>query len=157
MQEPEASSDGLGGTYFFMNEAGRRAAIVKPCDEEPMAPNNPKVLLLSFSIRAYSDDCNIFKDCHSNVILHCLPGASPEAIIRMMQGFVGRAMGEPGLKPSVRVGEAATREVAAFLLDHEHFAKVPHTVMVKVRGPVGESVCRRRGCSLAVMKYSSLY
>lgn len=42
-QEPEASYDGLGGTYFFMNEAGRRAAIVKPCDEEPLAPNNPKV------------------------------------------------------------------------------------------------------------------
>jgi hypothetical protein len=42
-QEPEASSEGLGGTYFFMNEAGRRAAIVKPCDEEPLAPNNPKV------------------------------------------------------------------------------------------------------------------
>lgn len=24
------------------------------------------------------------------------------------------------------------REVAAFLLDHEHFASVPHTVLVKV-------------------------
>ncbi|CAL8468513.1 g8053 [Coccomyxa elongata] len=88
-QDPEASCDGLGGTYFFMNEAGRRAAIIKPCDEEPLAPNNPK-------------------------------------------GFVGRALGDPGLKPSVRVGEAAVREVAAFLLDREHFARVPHTVMVKV-------------------------
>ena len=48
------------------------------------------------------------------------------------QGFVGRALGDPGLKPSVRVGEAAVREVAAFLLDREHFARVPHTVMVKV-------------------------
>lgn len=35
--------DGLGGTYFFMDELGDRAAIVKPCDEEPLAPNNPKV------------------------------------------------------------------------------------------------------------------
>lgn len=43
LQDPEASCDGLGGTYFFMNEAGRRAAIIKPCDEEPLAPNNPKV------------------------------------------------------------------------------------------------------------------
>jgi hypothetical protein len=51
------------------------------------------------------------------------------------QGFVGRALGDPGLKPSVRVGEAAMREVAAFLLDHEHFASVPHTVLVKVRWP----------------------
>ena len=42
VQEPEASSEGLGGTYIFMDEAGRRAAIVKPCDEEPLAPNNPK-------------------------------------------------------------------------------------------------------------------
>lgn len=46
-QEPEASVDGLGGTYFFMDELGDRAAIVKPCDEEPLAPNNPKVHSLS--------------------------------------------------------------------------------------------------------------
>lgn len=43
LQEPEASLEGLGGTYFFMNEAGKRSAIVKPCDEEPLAPCNPKV------------------------------------------------------------------------------------------------------------------
>ena len=43
IQEPEASLEGLGGTYFFMNEAGKRSAIVKPCDEEPLAPCNPKV------------------------------------------------------------------------------------------------------------------
>ncbi|KAK9856809.1 hypothetical protein WJX84_006171, partial [Apatococcus fuscideae] len=92
-QEPEASVDGLGGTYFFMNELGDRAAIVKPCDEEPLAPNNPK-------------------------------------------GFVGRALGEPGLKPTVRVGEAALREVAAFLLDYGSFAGVPNTVLVRVRHPI---------------------
>lgn len=68
LQEPEAASEGLGGTYFFSNEAGQKIAIMKPCDEEPLAPNNPK-------------------------------------------GFVGRQLGEPGLKPTVRVGEAASREV----------------------------------------------
>ena len=52
-----------------------------------------------------------------------------------LQGFVGRALGDPGLKPSVRVGEAAVREVAAFLLDHEHFSSVPHTVFVKAGLP----------------------
>lgn len=41
-----------------------------------------------------------------------------------VQGFVGRELGHPGLKPTVRVGEAALREVAAFLLDHQNFAKV---------------------------------
>lgn len=59
-QEPEAAVDGLGGTYFFMNESGERAALMKPCDEEPLAPNNPK-------------------------------------------GFVGRQLGDPGMKPSVKV------------------------------------------------------
>lgn len=53
-----------------------------------------------------------------------------------MQGFVGRALGAPGLKPTVRVGEAAIREVAAYLLDHNHFAQVPHTVMVKFTHPI---------------------
>lgn len=42
---------------------------------------------------------------------------------------MGRALGEPGLKPTVRVGEAAMREVAAFLLDYDHFARVPYTVL----------------------------
>lgn len=42
-QQPEASTEGLGGTYFFLDENGKKTAIVKPCDEEPMAPNNPKV------------------------------------------------------------------------------------------------------------------
>lgn len=42
-QEPDAVETGLGGTYFFRSEAGAHVAIVKPCDEEPLAPNNPKV------------------------------------------------------------------------------------------------------------------
>lgn len=92
-QDPEAATEGLGGTYFFKSEGGTKIAIMKPCDEEPLAPNNPK-------------------------------------------GFVGRRLGEPGLKPTVRVGEAASREVAAYLLDHDRFAKVPHTVMVRMSHPI---------------------
>jgi hypothetical protein len=49
---------------------------------------------------------------------------------------VGKQMGEPGFKPTVRVGEAAMREVAAYLLDHGHFSKVPRTVLVRTRHPV---------------------
>ena len=71
-----------------------------------------------------------------------------------LQGFVGRSLGDPGLKPSVRVGEAAMREVAAFLLDHEHFASVPHTVMVKV-GPRTSPLLE--GLQAAMTKHSSLY
>ena len=87
------SPEGLGGSYVFSDERGRPAAIVKPCDEEPLAPNNPK-------------------------------------------GFVGRGLGDPGLRPTVRVGQAALREVAAYLLDHGGLARVPPTVLVRVAHPV---------------------
>jgi len=87
--DPVPIDSGLGGSYYFRNVAGDRVAIVKPTDEEPFAPNNPK-------------------------------------------GFVGRALGQPGLKKSVRVGETGFREVAAYLLDHENFANVPATALVKI-------------------------
>lgn len=37
---------------------------------------------------------------------------------------------EQGLRRGVRPGEGAVREVAAFLLDHHHFAGVPPTALV---------------------------
>ncbi|KAK7273269.1 hypothetical protein RIF29_14318 [Crotalaria pallida] len=88
--EPIPIQSGLGGAYYFRNSDGENVAIVKPTDEAPYAPNNPK-------------------------------------------GFVGKALGQPGLKRSVRVGETGFREVAAYLLDHNHFANVPCTALVKVR------------------------
>lgn len=87
--DPIPVKSGLGGAYYFRNIRGECVAIVKPTDEEPFAPNNPK-------------------------------------------GFVGKALGQPGLKHSVRVGETGVREVAAYLLDDGHFANVPATVLVKV-------------------------
>ncbi|PAN35933.1 hypothetical protein GQ55_6G234300 [Panicum hallii var. hallii] len=87
--DPIAVTGGMGGAYYFGDILGQRVAIVKPTDEEPFAPNNPK-------------------------------------------GFVGKTLGQPGLKRSVRVGETGFREVAAYLLDHKNFAKVPLTMLVKV-------------------------
>ena len=87
--DPIPVHSGLGGAYYFRNCKGESVAIVKPTDEEPFAPNNPK-------------------------------------------GFVGKALGQPGLKPSVRVGETGFREVAAYLLDGGHFANVPPTALVKI-------------------------
>ncbi|OMO69963.1 hypothetical protein COLO4_28845 [Corchorus olitorius] len=87
--DPIPVSGGLGGAYYFRNIRGENLAIVKPTDEEPFAPNNPK-------------------------------------------GFVGKALGQPCVKRSVRVGETGFREVAAYLLDYGHFANVPPTVLVKV-------------------------
>lgn len=86
---PNAPREGMGGTYFLSDASGGNIGIFKPCDEEPLAPNNPK-------------------------------------------GWNSRSMSDPGMKPSVRVGEAALREVAAFLLDHDGFAGVPPACLVAV-------------------------
>lgn len=87
--DPERLTEGLGGAYVFKNNLGQKIAVVKPTDEEPLAPNNPK-------------------------------------------GFVGRSLGDPGLKPTVRVGEAGLREAAAYLLDHDNFSKVPFTSLARM-------------------------
>lgn len=100
--DPVPISSGLGGSYYFRNVAGDRVAIVKPTDEEPFAPNNPK-------------------------------------------GFVGRALGQPGLKKSVRVGETGFREVAAYLLDHDNFANVPATALVKITHSIFNINCPVNG------------
>lgn len=117
---PEPIHDGMGGAYYFRDVWGEHAAIVKPTDEEPFAPNNPK-------------------------------------------GFVGKSLGLPGLKRSVRVGETGFREVAAYLLDYDHFAKVPPTMLVKITHNVfhmNEGVdCKTKTCdkkSLALSKIASL-
>lgn len=104
--DPVPISSGLGGSYYFRNVLGDRVAIVKPTDEEPFAPNNPK-------------------------------------------GFVGRALGQPGLKKSVRVGETGFREVAAFLLDHDNFANVPATALVKITHSIFNINCPVNGGNLA--------
>lgn len=119
--DPTPVNSGLGGAYYFRNSKGENAAIVKPNDEEPFAPNNPK-------------------------------------------GFTGRALGQPGLKRSVRVGETGFREVAAYLLDYGNFANVPPTVLVKISHPVfnvNESVSSTNkkaslGAARAVSKIASL-
>jgi len=40
---PNLVEDGLGGTYFIKDKDGDSIAVFKPRDEEPLAPNNPKV------------------------------------------------------------------------------------------------------------------
>lgn len=85
---PRPLEEGLGGSYLFSDMVGTPVGVLKPSDEEPLAPNNPK-------------------------------------------GFAGRSLGQPGIKRTIRVGEAALREVAAFLLDHDGFANVPCTALVR--------------------------
>ena len=50
----------------------------------------------------------------------------------MSQGVSG-SLAEHGLRRGIRPGEGGVREVAAFLLDHGHFAGVPPTALVSCR------------------------
>ncbi|KAI5660082.1 hypothetical protein M9H77_28875 [Catharanthus roseus] len=115
--DPIPVTDGLGGAYVFRNCKGQSVAIVKPTDEEPFAPNNPK-------------------------------------------GLYGKSLGQSGLKRAVRVGETGYREVAAYLLDYDQFAKVPPTALVKISHSifnVNESVSGRKLLNMGVVdKIASL-
>jgi hypothetical protein len=44
-------------------------------------------------------------------------------------------LGSVGMRPGVLSGEAAYREVAAYLLDFKHFSSVPQTVLVEAKHP----------------------
>ncbi|ETV82108.1 hypothetical protein, variant 1 [Aphanomyces astaci] len=50
------------------------------------------------------------------------------------RGFVG-SLGEAGFRKGVLSGEACEREVAAFLLDKDHFASVPATTLAEIKHP----------------------
>ena len=39
---PQLSQGGNGGAYFLKGVDGKPAAVFKPADEEPFAPNNPR-------------------------------------------------------------------------------------------------------------------
>eukprot|EP00210_Caulerpa_lentillifera_P003445 g3287.t1 len=77
-----------------------------------------------FMPNSHGEKCAIFKPCDEEPFAPCNP-----------MGFVGRSLGDPGLKPTVRVGEAAIREVAAYLLDHRNFAKIPATLLMRASHP----------------------
>ena len=98
--DPIPVHNGPGSAYYFRNNKGEGVAIVKPTDEGPFAPSNPK-------------------------------------------GFIGKALRQPGLKCSVRVGETGFREVDAYLLDRDHFANEPATVLVKITHSIFNALATR--------------
>lgn len=71
------------------------------------------------------------------------------------KGFVGRLMGQPGLKRSVRIGETGIRELAAYLLDYGGFVGVPPTALVEISN-VGFHVNNSSGIPTARCKIASL-
>lgn len=62
-QAPKLEKEGHGGTYFFKDAAGNYVALVKPTDEEPLAPNNPKVAFLPShrETEACNESCDLMQ------------------------------------------------------------------------------------------------
>lgn len=73
-----------------------------------------------------------FRNLKSESIAIVKPTDEEPFAVNNPKGFIGKVLGQPGLKHSVRVGETGFREVAAYLLDHDHFARVPLTCLVKI-------------------------
>ncbi|KAL4106067.1 hypothetical protein PRIC1_004121 [Phytophthora ramorum] len=46
-----------------------------------------------------------------------------------------QSTGASGMREGISAGDAAVREVAAYLLDHQHFAKVPTTMLASIYHP----------------------
>lgn len=189
-QEPERAKEGMGGSYFCLNEASRKVAIFKPCDEEPLAPNNPKgyvgrnlgdpgwkptvrvgevreqtlsgpeVFLAATISRAAGSALDIFcnfqslrfhdaKVCVTRPVHHaptlrqsrCYHHIDNNLVL--MRGAASHQSPTGPCNPldvqippiTCSVRQAALREVAAYLLDHGHFARVPHTALVRASHP----------------------
>lgn len=105
---PVLVEDCTGGVYLLRTRARRLAAVFKPADEEPYAPNNPK---------RFRPDPSACRGVASS---------SPEPTA--------------GIRAGIPAGQAAVREVAAFLLDRNAFAGVPATAIATTSHPAFFSV-----------------
>jgi len=72
------------------------------------------------------------------------------------KGYVSKPQGSGLSARSVRAGEAAFREVAASLLDHERWSRVPRTALVRVSHPLARFYSAGQGASAALPKLGSL-
>lgn len=92
---PQPSSAGSGGAYYLRDPAGVVVAVFKPSDEEPQMVNNP---------RGYKG-----------------PGDGTPGGVSAVAAGPPRP---PSLRRGVHPGEGWQREIAAYLLDHDHRAGV---------------------------------
>lgn len=71
------------------------------------------------------------------------------------KGLAGRMLGQPGMKCSIRIGETGMRESAAYVLDHDGFAGVPPTALVRF-SHVRFNLNNSRSDSTTIYKIASL-
>ncbi|DBA00076.1 TPA: hypothetical protein N0F65_000367 [Lagenidium giganteum] len=96
---PVPVEDCTGGVYYLRSKTRRLCAVFKPADEEAYAALNPK------KFQRRSDD----RGPHETDV-------SEDTVVL-------------GMRAGIAAGSAAVREVAAYVLDRDHNAGVPATVM----------------------------
>jgi len=112
---PELCEEGVNGTYFMKDKTGKVVAVFKPSDEEGNSVNNPKR-----TPRRNSSPKLVEADPSEQLQFEDLELDEPDCVPE---------------KKGIRPGEAAQREVAAYMLDcfHGNFYGVPRTAMVNVK------------------------
>ena len=130
--------DGSTVRVLCEDSGGNLAAVVRASD--------PRVdVMLSAVSTGMTKGCAprlTLDGCGGTYLLSSGDGSGPVAVFkpeeeeagapRNPRGYVGK-MGTQGMKPGVRSGEGAVREVAAAVLDGEdHFAGVPPTALVEL-------------------------
>ncbi|TYZ62350.1 hypothetical protein PybrP1_001849 [[Pythium] brassicae (nom. inval.)] len=113
---PIPVDDCTGGVYFLRNKSKRIAAVFKPCDEEPYAPNHPKQFRRLAPAKTPSSGTEAL---NSDLICRC---QQPESECRTKSS-------QSGIRVGIAPGDAAVREVAAYLLDRDRSAGVPTSVV----------------------------
>lgn len=118
---PTPVDDCTGGVYFLRNRTKRIAAVFKPSDEEPYAPNHPKQYRRTPTAKTPTSPRPEDADVCSTSML--------EAKSRL----------QSGIRAGIAPGDAAVREVAAYLLDRDHSAGVPMSMLATAAHPAFHS------------------
>ncbi|XP_051138884.1 phosphatidylinositol 4-kinase gamma 1-like [Andrographis paniculata] len=72
----------------------------------------------------------LFRACNGDTIAVAKPTDEEPLAFNNPKGLVGRKLGQPGMKCSIKIGETGARESAAYFLDHDGFSGVPPTGLV---------------------------
>uniref|UniRef100_K3WLZ7 PI3K/PI4K catalytic domain-containing protein n=1 Tax=Globisporangium ultimum (strain ATCC 200006 / CBS 805.95 / DAOM BR144) TaxID=431595 RepID=K3WLZ7_GLOUD len=115
---PIPVDDCTGGVYYLRTKRRRIAAVFKPADEEPYAPNNPKRYL------------------RNNEIEPELPLQPQDQYALVKCSDSKLSSSKSGIRAGIATGDAAIREVAAYLLDKQHLASVPMTSLATAFHPI---------------------
>lgn len=122
--------EGVSGTYFIRRVESKNSVlcVFKPVDEEAGEIERSPTIVPPLSRSAGCGDQPFSLGPHQGMSISpsdCSPVASPLAITNF-NSYSERLKGDT---PGFEVGEGALKEVAAYLLDHDHFARVPQTAL----------------------------